>query len=178
MSFHPQTPQSPSHYSPGTSEPLSSMNTSMTSSAGTLPTPAHSVNGSTIGADLAHDLAMGGVGDDSPQKRKRLLDDLGEQGEQKKAHVEDRRLGIEKLHLDVGEKYLLCRTRKTPCCSRALWRWWPDPRKSQDSPRDIVRRWSFGCNFFGGILLINLPLPQHTRDPRTRSLRTCLRCSA
>ena len=45
MSFHPQTPQSPSQLSPGISDPASSMNTSLTSIT-TLPTPAHSVNGS------------------------------------------------------------------------------------------------------------------------------------
>lgn len=46
-------------------------------------------------------------------KRKRDVEDNGDQ-EQKKVHVEDRRLGIEDLHLDVGKKYLLCRTRKAP----------------------------------------------------------------
>jgi hypothetical protein len=51
------------------------------------------------------------MGEDSPQKRKRTAEDGGER-EQKKAHLEDRRLGIENLHMDVGEKYLLCRTRK------------------------------------------------------------------
>lgn len=65
---------------------------------------------------------MGGVetapntdfdGEDATSKRKRDVADLGERA-QKKLHVEDRRLGIEDLHLDVGEKYLLCRTRKTP----------------------------------------------------------------
>lgn len=53
------------------------------------------------------------MGEDSPQKRKRPTDDFSER-DQKKVHLEDRRLGIENLHLDVGEKYLLCRTRKAP----------------------------------------------------------------
>jgi hypothetical protein len=53
------------------------------------------------------------MGEDSPQKRKRTADDFGER-DQKKVQIEDRRLGIENLHLDVGEKYLLCRTRKAP----------------------------------------------------------------
>lgn len=51
------------------------------------------------------------MGGDSPHKRKRALDDLGDR-EQKKVQTEDRRLGIDVLHMDVGEKYLLCRTRK------------------------------------------------------------------
>lgn len=46
-------------------------------------------------------------------KRKRSLGDHGDQ-DQKKVHVEDSRLSIDDLHLDVGPKYLLCRTRKTP----------------------------------------------------------------
>lgn len=71
----------------------------------TLPTPAHSVTGSAH-----HDLIMA---DDSPHKRKRSVDDSGDR-EQKKVHVEESKLGIEDLHLDVGKKYLLCQTRKTP----------------------------------------------------------------
>jgi len=59
---------------------------------------------------MAHDIAMG---EDSTHKRKRAADDSSER-EQKKVQIEDRRLGIENLHLDVGEKYLLCRTRKAP----------------------------------------------------------------
>jgi hypothetical protein len=51
--------------------------------------------------------------EESSNKRKREVEDNGDQ-EQKKVHVEDRRLGIEDLHLDVGKKYLLCRTRKAP----------------------------------------------------------------
>lgn len=42
-------------------------------------------------------------------KRKRDADDHGNR-EQKKVHVEDSRISIEDLHLDVGKKYLLCRT--------------------------------------------------------------------
>jgi hypothetical protein len=87
------------------------MTSSMTSNATTLPTPAHSVNGSSLLSDMAHDSHMSV--DSPPQKRKRTVEDTGDR-EQKKVHIEDRRLGIENLHLDVGEKYLLCRTRKTP----------------------------------------------------------------
>ncbi|KAF6837024.1 Rox3 mediator complex subunit [Colletotrichum musicola] len=107
MSFHPQTPQSPSQFSPGTSDPASSMNSSAPSSTTTLPTPAHSVNGSASQpSDMSQDIVMG---DDSPHKRKRMLEDLGDR-EQKKVHIEDSKTGIEALHLDVGEKYLLCQT--------------------------------------------------------------------
>ncbi|KAK3995609.1 mediator of RNA polymerase II transcription subunit 19 [Cladorrhinum sp. PSN332] len=106
MSFHPQTPQSPSQLSPGTSDLMMSQTGSMTSTNTTLPTPAHSVNGSSIPSDMSQDLLIGG---DSPHKRKRALDDVGDR-EQKKVQIEDSRLGIDDLHLDVGEKYLLCRT--------------------------------------------------------------------
>ncbi|KAL6360409.1 hypothetical protein LRP88_06115 [Fusarium phalaenopsidis] len=104
MSFHPQTPQSPSQFSSGTSEPALGVATSMTATATatTLPTPAHSVSGSAS----HHDVAMA---DDSPHKRKRSVDDSGDR-EQKKVHVEESKLGIEDLHLDVGKKYLLCQT--------------------------------------------------------------------
>ncbi|KAF7554740.1 hypothetical protein G7046_g6737 [Stylonectria norvegica] len=105
MSFHPQTPQSPSQSSPGTSELVvsaASAATSMATTATTLPTPAHSVNGSASQLDAA-------MPDDSPQKRKRSLDDMGDR-EQKKVHLEESKLGIEDLHLDVGKKYLLCQT--------------------------------------------------------------------
>ncbi|KAK0626707.1 mediator of RNA polymerase II transcription subunit 19 [Immersiella caudata] len=110
MSFHPQTPQSPSQLSPSTSDLMTSMTSSMTSITTALPTPAHSVNGSSIPSEMAHDIIMG---EDSPQKRKRTADDLGER-DQKKVQIEGRRLGIENLHLDVGEKYLLCRTPHPP----------------------------------------------------------------
>ncbi|KAJ0290380.1 hypothetical protein COL940_000898 [Colletotrichum noveboracense] len=107
MSFHPRTPQSPSQFSPGTSDPASSINSSAPSSTTTLPTPAHSVNGSASQpSDMSQDIIMG---DDSPHKRKRPLEDLGDR-EQKKVHIEDSKTGIEALHLDVGEKYLLCQT--------------------------------------------------------------------
>jgi len=86
-----------------------SMTSSIASTTTTLPTPAHSVNGSTIPSEVTHGTSMGG---DSPHnKRKRESDDMGDRV-QKKVHVEDRNLGLVDLHLDVGEKYLLCRTRK------------------------------------------------------------------
>ncbi|KAK8929518.1 Mediator of RNA polymerase II transcription subunit 19 [Metarhizium anisopliae] len=55
--------------------------------------------------------AQQAMSDDSPHKRKRSLGDTGDRDrDQKKMHLGDSRLGIEDLHLDVGEKYLLCRT--------------------------------------------------------------------
>ncbi|KAH6987591.1 Rox3 mediator complex subunit-domain-containing protein [Ilyonectria sp. MPI-CAGE-AT-0026] len=113
MSFHPQTPQSPSQFSSGTSDPVSSAATSMTaaSTATTLPTPAHSVNGSASQPDFI-------MADDSPHKRKRSMDDSGDR-EQKKIHLEESKLGIEDLHLDVGKKYLLCQTPHPESLPRA-----------------------------------------------------------
>lgn len=46
-------------------------------------------------------------------KRKRDLEDHGDR-EQKKVHVEDSRIRIEDLHLDVGKKYSLCRSPHPP----------------------------------------------------------------
>ncbi|KAK7421754.1 hypothetical protein QQX98_001968 [Neonectria punicea] len=113
MSFHPQTPQSPSQFSSGTSDPVSSVATSMTAAATatTLPTPAHSVNGSASQPDLV-------MADDSPHKRKRSVDDSGDR-DQKKIHLEESKLGIEDLHLDVGKKYLLCQTPHPESLPRA-----------------------------------------------------------
>ncbi|KAK4155937.1 hypothetical protein C8A00DRAFT_13059 [Chaetomidium leptoderma] len=106
MSCHPQTPQSPSQFSPNASDLVMSMTGSVVSTTTTLPTPAHSVNGSSIPSEMTNDTAMG---DDSPHKRKREVGDMGDRA-QKKVHVEDRNLGIDDLHLDVGEKYLVCRS--------------------------------------------------------------------
>ena len=54
------------------------------------------------------------MGEDSPHnKRKRVGDEQGER-DPKKVLTESRRLGIDNLHLDVGEKYLLCRTPLPP----------------------------------------------------------------
>ena len=57
--------------------------------------------------------------DEPSNKRKRDVEDHGDR-DQKKVHVEDSRLSIEDLHLDVGKKYLLCRTRKAPFFLRDL----------------------------------------------------------
>lgn len=65
-------------------------------------------------------MAEGFAHDDSSNKRKRATEDNGDR-DRKKAHLEDTsKLRIEDLHLDVGEKYLLCRTRKAPFPLRDL----------------------------------------------------------
>lgn len=91
------------------SDPLPSMSTSMTSVTSALPTPAQSVTGASSQlADMAHDTSMTDISDDaSPHKRKRLAEDAGDQV-LKKMHLDTPPLGIEDIHMDVGEKYLLC----------------------------------------------------------------------
>lgn len=79
----------------------------------TLPTPAHSVSGS-----ISHPDAINS--DESPHKRKRNIDDVGDR-DQKKVHLDDMGLGIGELHLDVGEKYLLCQIRKAPFVDAFVW---------------------------------------------------------
>ncbi|KAJ6438483.1 cytochrome P450 [Purpureocillium lavendulum] len=115
MSFHPQTPQSPCNFSPATSsDPMTGLSAaSAATSTTTLPTPAHSVNGCNSQPDTA-------MSEESPHKRKRPLDDVGDR-DQKKMHLEDRKLGIEDLHLDVGDKYLLCHTQPLPRTSEDLY---------------------------------------------------------
>lgn len=51
--------------------------------------------------------------EEASNKRKRDEGDNGDR-EQKKVHVEEGRISMEDLHLDVGPKYKLCNTRKTP----------------------------------------------------------------
>lgn len=106
----PHTPTSPSRSNFGDfdlpSKPVSPRPTH------SLPTPAHSINGSmsSIPDPVLPDTINN---DEITNKRKREVEDNGDQG-QKKVHIEDSRLSIEDLHIDVGEKYLLCKTRKTP----------------------------------------------------------------
>jgi hypothetical protein len=123
-----------------------SMTGSVTSTTTTLPTPAHSVNGSSIPSEMTQDTIMG---DDSPHKRKREADDMGSRA-QKKVHVEDRNLGIDDLHLDVGEKYLLCRTRKTPF-------YLSQHSHSAHSMAHVARPGFPGCDVFGAKLTRRLP---------------------
>jgi hypothetical protein len=65
---------------------------------------------SSMSSDIAPETAPH---DEVSNKRKRDPEDHGDR-DQKKVHVEDSRLSIDDLHLDVGEKYLLCKTRKAP----------------------------------------------------------------
>jgi hypothetical protein len=69
------------------------------------------VNGSNLPTDNSHDIIMTDV---PSNKRKYSFDDAGSR-EHKKVHLDDpRKISIQDLHLNVGEKYLLCRTRKAP----------------------------------------------------------------
>lgn len=68
------------------------------------------MNGSSQPTDISHENTMADI---YLNKRKYPFDDT-EDHEQKKPHIENRRVGIEALHADVGEKYLLCSTRKAP----------------------------------------------------------------
>lgn len=77
----------------------------MTSFTTNLPTPAHSINGTSLPLDSTHDVTMG---DDSPHKRKRAQEDVGEQGhDQKRLHVDDGLPTMKDMHEEVGEKYLV-----------------------------------------------------------------------
>ncbi|TVY85273.1 Mediator of RNA polymerase II transcription subunit [Lachnellula suecica] len=103
----PHTPESPSHTSFTASDLPRKPSTSPTFN-NSLPTPAHSINGSTSSLGF-ETMSEANMHDESSNKRKRDVEDHGDR-EQKKVHVEDSRLSIDDLHLDVGEKYLLCRT--------------------------------------------------------------------
>lgn len=113
MSFHPQTPQSPSQLSPTTNatDAVSSVNSNMASFTSTLLTPAHSINGTNLPSDSAHDVQMGG---DSPHKRKREQGDAGQQDREKRVHIDDGIPPIQAIHEDVGEKYLLLQKKWEP----------------------------------------------------------------
>jgi hypothetical protein len=119
-SDHPQTPQSPSTASFSAADLPRKQSTSPRISH-SLPTPAHSINDSmsstsdtTLEAAMLHDA----LHEEVSNKRKRDVEDNGDR-DQKKVHVEDSRASIDDLHLDVGEKYLLCRTRKAPSSTRS-----------------------------------------------------------
>ncbi|KAI1438281.1 Rox3-domain-containing protein [Xylaria sp. CBS 124048] len=105
MSFNPQTPQSPSQFSPSVMDQGSSMNTSITSVTASLPTPAHSVNGSNLLFENPHDATM----TDVPTKRKCAFEDSGAHVSKKVLLDDPRIISIQDLHLDVGPKYLVCR---------------------------------------------------------------------
>ncbi|KAA8563687.1 hypothetical protein EYC84_011707 [Monilinia fructicola] len=104
----PQTPQSPFN-TPGSTE-ISSKNIVSPRINTSLPTPAHSINGSMSNINSAVEASQS---EDSSNKRKRDVEDLGGR-DQKKVQVEDSRPSINDLHQDVGKKYLLCRTLHKP----------------------------------------------------------------
>jgi len=118
-SDHPHTPQSPSTASYSTSD-LPRKQSASPRTSNSLPTPAHSINGSMSSNS---DLVLEAAHDEVSNKRKRDIEDTGDR-DQKKAHVEDSRASIDDLHLDVGEKYLLCRTRKAPSSTRSTFSPW------------------------------------------------------
>ncbi|KUJ19664.1 Rox3-domain-containing protein, partial [Mollisia scopiformis] len=109
-STQPRTPQSPSQAHPA--HELPSKPGTSPRPTNSLPTPAHSINGSksyseAFAPELIADVALL---NESHNKRKRDIEDNGDQ-EHKKAHVEISRLSIDDLHLDVGKKYLLCKNQ-------------------------------------------------------------------
>ena len=114
-SDHPPSPQSPSQHIFDSID-LPHKPTTSPRVSNSLPTPAHSINGSMSSHQIDHE---GADNSDVSNKRKRELEDSGDR-EQKKVHVEDSRISIKDLHLDVGQKYLLCRTRKTPFFPRDI----------------------------------------------------------
>lgn len=78
-----------------------------------LPTPAHSINGSMSSLGFDNSQESVAPSDEASNKRKRDVEDHGDR-DQKKIHVEGSRPNIADLHMEVGEKYLLCSTRKIP----------------------------------------------------------------
>lgn len=106
----PQTPSSPSQALCDSSGLRAPKAASSYAASDSLPTPANSVNGSMSSLSATEGIE---AGEDATHKRKRSIDDQGDRS-QKKVHIEDSRLTIDDLHLDVGTKYLLCRTRKIP----------------------------------------------------------------
>ncbi|TAQ91403.1 hypothetical protein B7494_g359 [Chlorociboria aeruginascens] len=103
---HPHTPQSPSQI-PNTDLPPKPATSPRIPAS--LPTPAHSINGSMSSLSSENTSEAAPQSQELSSKRKRDLEDHGDR-EQKKVHVEDSRPKQEDLHLDVGKPYLLCRT--------------------------------------------------------------------
>ncbi|OWP05019.1 hypothetical protein B2J93_589 [Marssonina coronariae] len=104
----PRTPETPSQKSPNHSSLPSKP---VTSPAGphSILTPARSVSGSMSSANI--ETSDGFLHDDSSLKRKREVEDHGDQ-EMKKVHVEEpeiRKVTIEDISEDVGALYLFCK---------------------------------------------------------------------
>ncbi|CZT12738.1 hypothetical protein WAI453_005529 [Rhynchosporium graminicola] len=108
----PRTPETPTQTTPSSAEFPNKFVTSPIDTY-SMPTPARSVNGSMSSNPTEMSFETG-FHEDSSLKRKREVDDQGEQEQKKKVHVEEpeslHSLTINDLHLDVGEKYYLCKT--------------------------------------------------------------------
>lgn len=104
----PQTPQSPFNTPASTDTSSKSIVSPRLNTS--LPTPAHSINGSMSNINSTTE---GSQAEDLSTKRKRDIEDSGDR-DQKKVHVEDSRPSIDDLHQDVGRMYYLCKTRKNP----------------------------------------------------------------
>ncbi|SZF06369.1 unnamed protein product [Blumeria hordei] len=98
---HPQTPGSSHSYHTESSKKISSP------TAHSLPTPAHSIDGSVSSTCTEM------YPDGNSNKRKRESDDT-EERELKKVDFGYGRLRLEDLHLDTGKKYKLCHTPHSP----------------------------------------------------------------
>jgi hypothetical protein len=125
-SFQPRTPQSP--LQPNTASSEKAPNTKASGSMSS--TISRTMQGSNLadahGAPTPMAIDSSAQIDDISNKRKRETEDAGDR-EQKKVHVEERKLCIEDLHLDVGKIYQLCRTRKTPFSPKRLQCYLPVP---------------------------------------------------
>jgi hypothetical protein len=111
--FQPRTPQSPLQPNTASSDKVPNTRVSgyMSSTISrTVPGPAMADTHDSA-TPMSIDSSI--HSDDLSNKRKRESEDTGDR-EQKKVHVEERKLCIEDLHLDVGKIYQLCRTRKAP----------------------------------------------------------------
>ncbi|KAH8598173.1 Rox3 mediator complex subunit-domain-containing protein [Bisporella sp. PMI_857] len=107
-SDHPPSPPSPSQLAFDTNDLHQKPATSPSTS---LPTPAHSINGSM--SSSASDFLDAAHSEEISTKRKRDMNDNGGR-EQKKVHIEDSGVTINDLHLNVGSSYLLHKTPLDP----------------------------------------------------------------
>ncbi|KAG9240465.1 Rox3 mediator complex subunit-domain-containing protein [Calycina marina] len=104
-SNHPPSPQSPDQPSFDSHDIHHKLPTSP-GVGGSLPTPAHSINGSMSTLDV---IAEAAHSEEISNKRKRDLEDTGDR-DQKKVHIESSGVSINDLHRNVGPKYRLCKT--------------------------------------------------------------------
>lgn len=109
---NPQTPQSPSSIPFGAPD-LATKSAASPRTDHSLPTPAHSANGS-MSTRIENDEVEH---NEVSMKRKREVDDTGDR-EQKKVHVEDSTNDVEVLHEDDESRFLFLQNRKTPFSSK------------------------------------------------------------